>query len=56
MAADTIAFMEAAGIAAANIVGWSDGGSVGLIVALRRPDLVRKLVCIGTPRTSTGSA
>jgi pimeloyl-ACP methyl ester carboxylesterase len=54
MAADTIAFMEAAGIAAANIVGWSDGGSVGLIVALRRPDLVRKLVCIGTPANLDG--
>jgi pimeloyl-ACP methyl ester carboxylesterase len=54
MAGDTIAFMEATGIASANIVGWSDGGSVGLIVALRRPDLVRKLVCIGTPANLDG--
>jgi pimeloyl-ACP methyl ester carboxylesterase len=54
MAADTIAFMEAAGIASANVVGWSDGGSVGLIVALRRPDLVRRLVCIGTPANLDG--
>ena len=32
----------------ANLVGWSDGGIVGLLVALRQPDLVGKLVVIGT--------
>jgi pimeloyl-ACP methyl ester carboxylesterase len=47
MADDTIAFMDALGISNAHVVGWSDGGNVGLIVALKRPDLVRKLVVIG---------
>ena len=37
MAADTAAFMEALGIGPAHLVGWSDGGSVALYVALRRP-------------------
>ncbi len=46
MAQHTIAFMEALGIASAHVVGWSDGALVGLLVALRRPKLVRKLVFI----------
>jgi pimeloyl-ACP methyl ester carboxylesterase len=40
----TIAFMEAAGIESAHLAGWSDGAMAGLLVALRRPKLVRKLV------------
>jgi pimeloyl-ACP methyl ester carboxylesterase len=47
MARDTIAFMEALEISSAYIVGWSDGGNVGLEIALVRPDLVGKLVIIG---------
>jgi pimeloyl-ACP methyl ester carboxylesterase len=47
MAEDTIAFLEALAIPPAHLVGWSDGALVGLLVALRRPELVRKLVLIG---------
>ena len=47
MAQDTIAFIEALAIPSAHLVGWSDGALVGLLVALRRPELVRKLVLIG---------
>ena len=47
MAQDTIAFLEAIGLDSANVLGFSDGATVGLLVALRRPDLVRKLVFIG---------
>ena len=47
MAEDTIAFMEALGITNAHIVGWSDGGNIGMIMAIQRPDLVRSLVSIG---------
>jgi pimeloyl-ACP methyl ester carboxylesterase len=46
MAHHTIAFMEAVGIEDAHLVGWSDGALVALLVALRRPQLVRKLVWI----------
>jgi pimeloyl-ACP methyl ester carboxylesterase len=48
MAADTIAFIEAIADGPVDLVGWSDGGNIGLHVALRRPDLVRKLVAIGS--------
>ena len=46
MAADTIAFMEALAIESAHLVGYSDGAIVGMLVAMRRPELVRKLVSI----------
>jgi pimeloyl-ACP methyl ester carboxylesterase len=46
MAQHTIAFMEQLGIPSAHCAGWSDGALVGLLVALRRPALVRKLVLI----------
>jgi pimeloyl-ACP methyl ester carboxylesterase len=42
----TIAFMEAVGLTSAHLAGWSDGAMAGLLVALRRPALVRKLVFI----------
>ncbi|MDQ3554279.1 MAG: alpha/beta hydrolase [Chloroflexota bacterium] len=48
MARDMIAFMETAAIPSAHLVGWSDGGIVALEMALMRPELVRKLVLIGT--------
>ena len=37
-----IAFLEHIG-GPVHIVGWSDGGIVGLLLALRRPDLVGRL-------------
>ena len=46
MARHTIAFMDALGIESAHVAGWSDGALVGLLVALRRPLLVRKLALI----------
>lgn len=33
------------------IVGWSRGGTLGKIVAVRRPDLVEALITLGTPNT-----
>ena len=47
MADETIAFLEAIG-GASHLVGWSDGGNIGLIVAMSRPDLVKRLVVIGS--------
>jgi pimeloyl-ACP methyl ester carboxylesterase len=48
MAADTIGFLDKIVGGPAHLVGWSDGGIVGLLVAIARPELVRKLVAIGT--------
>lgn len=44
MASDTIAFLEQIVGGPAYLVGHSDGAPVALLVALRRPDLVRGLV------------
>ena len=46
MAQDTIAFMETVVGPRARVVGSSDGAIVGLLVALRRPDLVDRLVLV----------
>jgi pimeloyl-ACP methyl ester carboxylesterase len=47
MADETIAFLESVVAEPAHLVGWSDGGIVALLVALRRPELVERLVLIG---------
>jgi len=44
MAKDTIAFLEQVVGGPAYLVGHSDGAPVGLLVALQRPDLMRRLV------------
>lgn len=44
---DAIAFIEALELASSHLVGFSDGATVGLFTALRRPELVRGLVHIG---------
>jgi pimeloyl-ACP methyl ester carboxylesterase len=47
MADDTIEFLDSVVGEPAHLIGYSDGAMVGLLVALRRPDLVRKLVLMG---------
>src|SRR6267378_1026379 len=47
-ATETIAVIDKLIVGPAHLVGWSDGGNVALFVALRRPDLVRSLVLIGS--------
>ena len=54
MAADTVAYLEAEAAGPAHLVGWSDGAVVALLVALRRPDLVRRMVLIGQYYNSSG--
>lgn len=46
MVDETIAVIDHIG-GPVHVVGWSDGGIVGLLLALRRPDLVGRLVAIG---------
>ncbi|MFI5695174.1 alpha/beta fold hydrolase [Kribbella sp. NPDC051586] len=53
-AADTAAFIEALELGPVYVIGWSDGGKVGMSLALNRPDLVRKLVLIGAELTEAG--
>jgi pimeloyl-ACP methyl ester carboxylesterase len=47
MATEAIGVLEDVVGGPAHLVGWSDGGIVGLLVALDRPDLVDRLVLIG---------
>jgi pimeloyl-ACP methyl ester carboxylesterase len=54
MAEDTIAFMDALGTGPSHLVGWSDGGNIGLLVAMKRPDLVRKVVAMGANFSAEG--
>jgi pimeloyl-ACP methyl ester carboxylesterase len=46
MASETIAFIEYLE-RRVHLVGHSDGGNVALLVAMRRPDLLRRVVAIG---------
>jgi len=48
MAEDTIALMSHLGIEGASVVGYSDGGIVGLDMAIHHPERVRKLVATGS--------
>lgn len=46
MAQDTIAFLDAVLGGPSDLVGHSDGAVVAMLVAMHRPDLVRRLVLI----------
>jgi pimeloyl-ACP methyl ester carboxylesterase len=43
----TVEFMESLGLKEANLVGWSDGAAVALLVAIARADLVKRIVSVG---------
>lgn len=47
MAEDTIHFIERVVGGPTRLLGWSDGAIVALLVALRRPDFVSRLVFVG---------
>src|SRR6185369_12743635 len=47
MAEDTAALLEQLKVRDADVVGWSDGGNIALILAVRHPDLVRRVVVSG---------
>jgi pimeloyl-ACP methyl ester carboxylesterase len=47
MAAYTVDFIKALKLGATNLVGWSDGAIIALLVAISRPDLVKRLVSVG---------
>jgi len=48
MGDDMIKLMDNLHIAKADVVGWSDGGIVGLDMAMKHPDRVSSLVAIGS--------
>jgi pimeloyl-ACP methyl ester carboxylesterase len=48
MAADATSFIEGLGLTAIDLLGHSMGGEVAQIIALDRPDLVRRLILVAT--------
>jgi pimeloyl-ACP methyl ester carboxylesterase len=44
---DMVSLLEALGPGPVDVVGFSDGANVGMLLALARPDLVRRLVLVG---------
>jgi len=54
MAADTARFIEGLGLSAVDILGHSMGGEVAQLVAAANPDLVRRLVLVGTGPRGAG--
>jgi pimeloyl-ACP methyl ester carboxylesterase len=47
MESDVIAVMDAAGARQADVVGWSDGAIVALILAMKHPARVRRIFAFG---------
>src|SRR3979490_412715 len=55
MGANAVAFIRALGLKKADMLGFSIGGMVAQEIALQAPDLVRKLILLGTgPRGGPG--
>ncbi|MBB2903370.1 pimeloyl-ACP methyl ester carboxylesterase [Kineococcus radiotolerans] len=56
MAHDAAAFIDALGLAQVDLLGWSIGGFVAQLLTLQRPELVRRLLVLGSgPGGSTGA-
>jgi len=45
---EAIAFIEEVIKEPVHLIGWSDGGIISLLITLKRPDLVKSIVSIGT--------
>ena len=54
MADDVIALMDQLGVRKASIVGWSDGGNIGLSIALRYPERLDRLFAFGANSDPSG--
>lgn len=47
MADDLNALLDSLHIKSANVIGWSDGGIIGILLAIRHPQKVKKLASTG---------
>jgi pimeloyl-ACP methyl ester carboxylesterase len=54
MADDVVALMDMLGVRKADIVGWSDGGIIGLDLAVRYKDRVRKIFAFAANSLTSG--
>jgi pimeloyl-ACP methyl ester carboxylesterase len=54
MVSDTLAYLDAMQVTCANIIGFSDGAIVGMLLARDHPSRVRSLVAIGANLNPAG--
>src|SRR5436305_14048215 len=54
MASDVLQLMDYLKIKKASVVGWSDGGIIGLILAIKSPERINKLFTYGTNYNNSG--
>jgi pimeloyl-ACP methyl ester carboxylesterase len=54
MTEDVLALMDRLGIDKADVVGWSDGGIIGLELAINHPERVNKIVAYGANYDPSG--
>ncbi len=54
MASDVLALADTLGVEAFNLVGWSDGGIIGLDIAINNPERLIKLVAYGANYIPSG--
>jgi pimeloyl-ACP methyl ester carboxylesterase len=47
LADDVLALLDHLGVERADLIGWSDGGIIGIDLALRHPERLRKVVAFG---------
>jgi pimeloyl-ACP methyl ester carboxylesterase len=54
MASDVLALLDFLKIESTHLVGWSDGGIIGLDIAINHPDRLKKLVAYGANYNPSG--
>jgi pimeloyl-ACP methyl ester carboxylesterase len=54
MTSDVVALMDYLGIEKAHVLGWSDGGIIGLELAIEHPERVNKVIAFGANYHPTG--
>jgi pimeloyl-ACP methyl ester carboxylesterase len=54
MTSDVLALLDYLKIGSTNLVGWSDGGIIGLDIAIHHPERLRKLIAYGANYIPSG--
>jgi len=54
MTDQTVSFLVAVGLGPVDLLGWSDGGMVGTLIAAEHPELVRTLTVTGSGFSTAG--
>ena len=54
MASDVVALLDALHVPRADLVGWSDGGIIGLVLAIRHPERLHRVFAFGANTNPDG--